>query len=150
MGAHLERGLPTVPFLDKGSGEDPHEPGQTHQLHPELLQHAVDGTVELRPAPVQLVVHHLGAITQRRPSGFPQSAAFSDQRRARSYPSLDAGQPRPLQALDSRPVGDDDHDLCRAGRPPGVFHQGLEVGAWSDGDALVHSRGCRADGVNRV
>lgn len=49
----------TVPLLDEGSREDPHEPGQTHQLHLEFLQHVVDGAVELSSAPVQFVVHHL-------------------------------------------------------------------------------------------
>ena len=51
--------LHTVPFLDKVSREDPHESSQTHQLHPELLQHAVNGAVKLCPAPVHFVIHHL-------------------------------------------------------------------------------------------
>lgn len=52
----------TVPFLDKSSREDPHESSQTHQLHPKFFQHAINGAIELGPAPVQFVVHHLVGI----------------------------------------------------------------------------------------
>ncbi len=53
------------------------------------------------------------------------------------YPCLDAGQRRPLQALNSRSVGDDDHDLCRAGWTFGLLYQCLQVGACDR-----HTRGC--------
>lgn len=43
---------PTIPFLDKGSSEDPHEPSQTHQLHPKFFQHAINGAIELCAAAV--------------------------------------------------------------------------------------------------
>lgn len=46
-----------------------------------------------------------------------------------TYPCLDASQRRPLQALNSRSVGDDQHNLCRAGRTLGLVYQGLQVGA---------------------
>lgn len=52
----------TVPFLDKRSREDPHESSQTHQLHPEFFQHAINGAIELGSAAVQFVVHHLVGI----------------------------------------------------------------------------------------
>lgn len=55
----MKKSFLTVPFLDKSPSEDPHEPCQTHQLHPEFLQHPVDGGVKLGSAAVQLVVHHL-------------------------------------------------------------------------------------------
>ena len=55
----------TVPFLDEGPGEDPHEARQTHHLNLKLLKHAVDGGVKLRPAAVQLVVHHLVPMEEK-------------------------------------------------------------------------------------
>lgn len=51
--------LHTSPFLHKGPSEDSHESGQADQFHSKLLQHSVDGAVELCPAAVQLMVHHL-------------------------------------------------------------------------------------------
>lgn len=46
-----------------------------------------------------------------------------------TYPCLDASQRCPLQALNSRSVGDDHHNLCRAGRTLGLVYQCLQVGA---------------------
>lgn len=56
----LKKDSRTVPLLHKSPGEDPHEAGQTHQLHAKLLQHAVNSGVKLSPTSVQLVIHHLG------------------------------------------------------------------------------------------
>lgn len=50
---------------------------------------------------------------------------LSDQ----TYPCLDASQRCPLQALNSRSIGDDRHNLCRAGRMLGLVYQCLQVGA---------------------
>lgn len=47
------------------------------------------------------------------------------------YLGLDASQGGPCQALDSGPVGDDEHNLCRAGWTLALFYEGLQVGAWN-------------------
>ncbi len=53
----------TAPLLDEVSRQDPHESGQTDQLHTQLLQHFINGAVELGSAAVQLVIHDLSHKT---------------------------------------------------------------------------------------
>lgn len=61
-----------------------------------------------------------------------QNKTRGESRILHIYPCLDASQRCPLQALNARPVGDDHHNLRRAGRTFGPVYQCLQIGACDD------------------